>query len=84
MFSSPALKMLRESTHAIRALSYHIFTAAILLLHESQQTEEADAYNLNDVIMKAVTLLDSVKIQSALAHRASTILKAKIEAMQLN
>ncbi|KAH7392002.1 hypothetical protein DE146DRAFT_127980 [Phaeosphaeria sp. MPI-PUGE-AT-0046c] len=66
------------------ALSYHIFTAAILLLHESQHAEETNAASFKDAIMTAVTLLDAVKIQSALAHSASTMLKSRIQAIGLN
>ncbi|KAF2832853.1 hypothetical protein CC86DRAFT_277466 [Ophiobolus disseminans] len=65
------------------ALSYHIFTAAILLLREFDDSERNQDEGHREVICTAIEMLDQVKSRNALAHHASLILRERLDSIRL-
>ena len=66
-----------------RALSYHLFTAASLLLRECKDKNDPKRKDMRDAITAALDLLDQVSAHSALANCASVILREQIIAADL-
>lgn len=64
--------------NTFRALSYHIFTSAILLLRECQDCNGLQNVEHVQSIRAAITLLDQVSDRNVLANHASIILQARL------
>jgi len=72
-----------DGTKLDRALSHHIFTAALLLLREWQDSEGGQDQGHRDIIHSALELLDQVSSRNALAHQASLVLRERIYSIGL-
>jgi hypothetical protein len=66
------------STHECRALSYHIFVSAILLLSECQTDGVTDAEEYYEAVRSALCLLEEVQQWNAVANYAATILRDRL------
>ncbi|KAH9867107.1 hypothetical protein IAQ61_007699 [Plenodomus lingam] len=64
------------------ALSYQIFTAALVLLREIQDREAGHDEGYCEIVHTAIELLDQVKSRNALAHHASTILQERLTSLE--
>jgi hypothetical protein len=74
---------LHRDTKMSRALSHHIFTAAILLLHEYQDSGSDHDQGHHEVIQTAIKLLDQVSSRNALAQHASSILRERFDGTRI-
>ena len=64
-------------TDRFRALSYHIFVSAILLLRECQN-ESTNAKEYYEAVCTALSLLEEVQDWNAVANHAATILRTQM------
>lgn len=73
-----SVQQLCVDTKRFRALSFHIFASAILLLREWQVSHDM---NQREALDAALELLDRVKSRNALARHASLILRERMNSM---